>query len=305
MAAAHRPSGRKAKRLPWRDYLQRAISAILRCGQLRFVARQLARTAHVPWSILERVPVEGTFEVNLQGRQFIYESSLYDAVGRRLFWTRSQDYEADTFRALARLLRPGAFLDVGANTGIFSLFAAQFEGVVCHAFEPSPEVFSVLQRNAVTNGMQDRIVCQRMAVGASTGSVRLHIPDRNWSSATLDEQGFRGATGHVQQVECTTLDDYVRQRNLRDVIAIKVDVEGFEHVVVQGSRNLLERDRPAVICECLEESQPAELTRIFRELGYAWFQIGPNGAIRCETFAADAAGEPVNYLFLPTDGRDR
>src|SRR5207245_2734511 len=123
----------------------------------------------------------------------------------------------------------------------------------------------------------------------------------NWSSATLDELGFRGSTGHLISVPCVSLDDYAATNALGRVAAIKVDVEGSEDVVLRGAASLLQRDRPAVICECLRETRTVEVEALLKALGYATFRIEANGLARCETLLPDPTGAPTNYLFVPAD----
>jgi FkbM family methyltransferase len=249
--------------------------------------------------------VEGDFEITLADRSVVYRSSMYDAVGRKLFWSPSGEYEPETLNVLATLLRAGVFLDVGANTGIYSLFAAGFEGVVCHAFEPVPEVFAALQWNIAANALADRILARHSAVSSRSGVARLHVPDRNWSSATLNEQGFRGSTGHLVSVPCVSLDDFAVTKALGRVDAIKVDVEGSEDLVLAGAVNLLRRDRPAVICECLEETKTAEIEGLLNALGYVAFRIESKGLVSCQTLLPDPSGAPANYLFVPAESKSR
>ena len=72
-------------------------------------------------------------------------------------------YEPKTTQALLRLLEPGAvFVDVGANTGYFTVLAALRVGNTGHvvAFEPNPSVRDQLQRHLTVNGVTNRVtVC--------------------------------------------------------------------------------------------------------------------------------------------------
>jgi FkbM family methyltransferase len=290
----------------WIDRAQRGAASLLRVGPVRSAARRIAKLLRVPPSILQRLPVEGDFVVRTGGRQIRYRSSLYDAVGRKLFWGREGDYEPETVRAIVERLRGGVFLDVGANTGFFSLVAAGADPrVICHAFEPAPNVFAALQQNVRANGLEQQIVCRRSAVSDASGTTRLHLPDRNWSSATLDERGFRGAPGHIEEVTTVSLDDYAATHGLISVDVIKIDVEGFEHLVLRGARELLRRQRPAVVCECLPESRMEEIERLLRELEYTAFRLSSEGAVRATAMEADPSGESRNFLFIAAESSRR
>lgn len=68
------------------------------------------------------------------------------------------------------LPKGGTFVDVGANMGFFSLYAAQREARVI-AIEPNPVLFERLTTNLRLNGMQADLF--RMAVGDQEGSGQL------------------------------------------------------------------------------------------------------------------------------------
>ena len=63
----------------------------------------------------------------------------------------------------------GVILDVGANIGIFSVYAAKNGAKVVHAIEPNEEAFSILKRNILENGFSDIITPHRFAVSDRTG----------------------------------------------------------------------------------------------------------------------------------------
>ena len=137
--------------------------------------------------------------------------------------------------------RKRTMIDIGANIGIFARPSAeQFEHVIC--FEPVFKNFEVLQKNLETYS-----------------NVELHnlgLSDRD-QTATFEFQTLK--CGHTKQVEefvpnpefeqhtgeLTTLDRF----NFESVDWIKIDVEGFENAVLDGSRDTIQRNRPWLLIE--------------------------------------------------------
>jgi len=144
-----------------------------------------------------------------------------------------------TARFLA-LVRPGAVVvDVGANVGIYTLYAArllQGRGKI-YSFEPAPETFRLLHENVQVNGYLE------------TGLVEMH------QAAVTDRAGcaqlavFAGDSGHNTLfwdqecervgVQTLTLDQILEREPRVDVV--KIDAEGSEPLVLRGMRRVVER----------------------------------------------------------------
>ena len=81
-------------------------------------------------------------------------------------------------------LQPGdVVVDLGANQGVFSLFAAQ-KGARVFAIEPDARNFEVLLRNIERNGLEERIVPFNFAIGQTSGEIEIFIPERNGETLT-------------------------------------------------------------------------------------------------------------------------
>ncbi len=144
-------------------------------------------------------------------------------------------YEAPKFRALRAVLRPrDVFVDVGANKGDFSLFAARLMRdtgtVLC--VEPEPANVSCIERSVARNRYQS-VEILPVALADRTGSATLHLGEKSgWHSLVKTDQVL--VTGELN-VPTVTLDDVLAERNLERVDAIKIDVEGAENQVLDGA----------------------------------------------------------------------
>lgn len=137
-------------------------------------------------------------------------------------------------RSLEYVKNKRVALDIGANVGLWSRdLAKHFEQVI--AFEPVAMFRECLQKNvAVPN-----ITIESVALGDREGQVNMIITEGNTGHTHVDPNSNSGSTTIVK------LDSL----NLQNVDYIKIDCEGFEYRVLQGSKETITHCRPVVVIE--------------------------------------------------------
>jgi hypothetical protein len=114
----------------------------------------------------------------------------------------------------------------------------------------------------------------QMAVGASRGEVFIEAEDRPTTTLRVSE----AAAGRCARVPQVSLDDCRHLWTGRAIGFLKVDVEGYEPDVFEGSRRVLSDDRPRLIMfESLSGALDARVYRIFAEHDYTVFQLDGHG----------------------------
>jgi FkbM family methyltransferase len=134
-------------------------------------------------------------------------------------------------------------LDIGANKGQFALLALElYPGATVHAFEPLP---AAQARMAVWGRHEPRLIRHPFALGATTGTATLHVAarDDNSSLRAITERQvalFPGTheTGTLS-VPVKRLDEVVTAAALVPPVLLKIDVQGTEREVLEGSAALL------------------------------------------------------------------
>jgi FkbM family methyltransferase len=158
------------------------------------------------------------------------------------------------------VLKPGdVAIDAGAHIGFFTMHMADAVGGSgrVYAFEPLDTNAVLLERSIAENQFSDRIVFQRAAVGATSGTATLTFPleTLNSGGAYLLRDGTAALAGNQKrQVPLVALDTLEIRRPVR---LIKMDVEGAEPLVVRGASRILNEDRPLL----LSELHPVQLER--------------------------------------------
>lgn len=143
---------------------------------------------------------------------------------------------------LRRLQPEDLFLDIGANTGIFSLCANELvpRGRI-FAFEPNPNLYDDLRRNIELNNAR-RVTPLNVGMSDRTATFALpNIPDHTGSAALQrpdnDNEGPVAPSGHIVLAVAPKELDIVLEEARSRRVCVKIDVEGHELNVLRGLRD--------------------------------------------------------------------
>jgi FkbM family methyltransferase len=143
------------------------------------------------------------------------------------------------FHFMRRYLRAGdTFLDIGANVGIYTLWASQFvnaesSGGRIVAFEPDVKNLSRLREQFALNSL-DWVEISPAALSATHGTIGFSQGKDGLNHIVSDEMNETSIV-----VPTITLDTYCSQRKIPHVNFAKIDVEGAEQLVLAGARQML------------------------------------------------------------------
>lgn len=180
----------------------------------------------------------------------------------REYYFANELYEPMTVRHLtSHLGTGGVFVDVGANSGYFTLIAAGLVGsggrVI--AFEPNPAVRRRLEQNVRRNGFDDRVDIAACALSDRNAErVPLFVPTFDGLATLVPEQTHAAsalAGAPAIDVATRTFDDWLAASSIDTVAMMKIDVEGAEMAVLAGMRTSLASGRVRrVILETAKDS---------------------------------------------------
>lgn len=239
------------------------------------------------------------------GRFVLQACGGRDLVARSLWfegWSGFEKPLPDLIAAFARRVS-GTFLDIGANTGLYSLIVKRANpGLSVYAFEPFPPVFDLLKRNIELNGCTGSITLEQFALGAADGEAQLFVPLQDHgvveSSCSLNA-GFKEAHSAALTVPVTTVDSYLTKHRVTDLALLKVDVEGHEHAVFSGASASVKQNRPIIFYELLPQADNDMIEKFRQDHGYVSYQLHPTACARetSTAFHADA----WNHLMAPAE----
>jgi FkbM family methyltransferase len=241
--------------------------------------------------------------------RFVFENrGNLDSIASLIRANGLASYEAPTPAVFVSLVQQAAdlVLDVGANTGLFTLLAAAANPTlrVC-AFEPLATAQNLLRANIARNpDLAERITVEPFGLSRANGSFRFF--------ETINDQGLVTTSSsleleHAQRVgeyrECTiitrTLDAWAESLGRATIQLMKIDVEGHEHAVIEGGRMTIHRHRPFIIVEILGAAEVEAINRLLTECNYLDIALAPGALRHCVKvhFHLDA----WNHLLCPAE----
>ena len=151
--------------------------------------------------------------------------------------------EPDTIAWIAGFQPGEVLVDIGANVGMYTIWAAKTRGVRVFAFEPESQNYSLLNKNIVLNGLSDPVVAYCLALSDETAVSRLYLSEFRAGGSChsfgekVDHRLEARESQFAQGCVSTTLDRLVADGVVPVPNHIKLDVDGIEHRVINGSRN--------------------------------------------------------------------
>lgn len=189
-------------------------------------------------------------------------------------------YEPNKFRNIERMMPPGGvFVDVGANAGDFTVWAARCGGPGARvlAIEAEPENARWLQRTVELNRLGGQVSVVQVAAANSDGETELILTDWNGTHSIVENELHHEIEmfqprGRVK-IATRRLDDLIREAGLPGVDVVKIDVEGAELLVLEGAPELLGGSGRLVLLIDLHFG--VDLEELVNLLSSHGFTIGP------------------------------
>lgn len=187
------------------------------------------------------------------------------------------NYEPSTGDLIRMSLKPGDIaLDVGANIGVHTLRMAQSTGYTGKviACEPLPHLQQKLNNNIQLNRYEDIVEIVSVALSDFNGKTKIKSEESSFNQGTgrMDDEG---------NIETQVLkgDDLLKEKEIKSLALIKIDVEGFEMKVIEGLKESIKEFRPRIIIEYdaaywnLCNSSWKNLSDLLKSMNYVFYRI--------------------------------
>jgi len=173
-----------------------------------------------------------------------YKLDVSDVIDHYLYWGY-KDHGYNTI--LEELKNANVILDIGANIGDTALFYASVnQKAEIFAFEPHPSTFKKSAENVELNNFSN-IHLINLGLGDKPGTFKLYEVNEN--NTGMNRIISENKKLPYQEVTIETLDNIVSEKGISNVDFIKLDVEGFEHAVLLGGKNIITQSKPVLFIE--------------------------------------------------------
>ena len=135
--------------------------------------------------------------------------------------------------------------DIGANVGLYSIYAAKARNCRVIAFEPSVFNLELLARNIFLNNLEEQIKIFPLPLSNKLGPNCMRLTTMEWGGALSSFGENVGWDGKpiddifsFYTYGCS-MDQTMSIFNLPQPHFIKMDVDGIEHIILEGGENIL------------------------------------------------------------------
>jgi FkbM family methyltransferase len=156
------------------------------------------------------------------------------------------DKEPETLEWIDGFQTGTVLWDIGGNLGLYSLYAAlKDRNAKVFTFEPSVFNLEIMTRNIVLNNLQQQITIMPLALSEMSGTDTLHMSTMAWGGAMSTFGQNYGHDGKKMnevfsyRLPSCSLDDLGGYFDIDKPNAIKMDVDGIEHLILKGGKSIL------------------------------------------------------------------
>ena len=161
--------------------------------------------------------------------------------------------EPETLEWIDNMAEGASFWDIGANIGLYSVYAAKKRNCKVVAFEPSIFNLELLARNLFKNCLNGYVTIIPLPLSNKEGPNLLRFATAEWGGALSSFGSEEGWDGKPMEEVFSyrtyglTLDQVCDNFNLSGPDYIKMDVDGIEHLILQGGFNALKRVKSVLV----------------------------------------------------------
>ena len=183
-------------------------------------------------------------------KNLILETDIKDPHDREIFFTQKYDEEqfAEIFSNLKKF-QIEIFIDVGANSGIYSLLLAnKFNNLIIHAFEPIKSNYNKFLKNIKNNKLENIIKTYNFGLSDKNAILKMltntkfgYKQSAGYSVYKYEEYKFKGLNRDgYEKAKFVLGDELLKYKNKN--IFIKIDTEGHELFVIMGIYKLIKNN---------------------------------------------------------------
>lgn len=192
-----------------------------------------------------------TIKINEKSVKFFVPSSIVKERVKKIFIKEPDTIEWINSFSRFSIDQNTILWDIGANIGLFSIYAStQHKDLNIFAFEPSMNNLSILTRNVSINNLVEKITVNQFPLTDKKNKY-LKLKESNFVEGgalntfgeEYDYEGKDFKENNSYKVFGTSIDYLIDEKILDVPDFIKIDVDGIEHLILDGAKKLLKEKR--------------------------------------------------------------
>lgn len=241
----------------------------------KYLFKVLRRIVPIPESIYKHLHFKGTFTTQVEGDIRIKLMHHGYLIENEIFWKGLTGWEKESIGIWIQLCKiHDCIVDVGANTGVFSLIAKAINpGAKVIAVEAIERVGKKLAQNIALNDFDFEYKCAAVSSVSGEGIIYDSLSSEHVLSVSLNPSFNEGDSSLVPvAVNMITLDQ-ITDEIKRPIELIKVDTETHEPEVLKGYQNYLRMHQPSMLIEILTNEVAAEVNELISGTDYLLYNV--------------------------------
>jgi FkbM family methyltransferase len=228
----------------------------------------------------------GNFSFQLEGKKIrMYNPGFQSHIENQIFWSGIENgWEKNSVKIWLELSRRSkVIVDVGANTGIFTLLSKCVnKDARVISFEPMQFIAEKFKRNMSLNNLEYELY--DFALSDTESVVEVHSESMNNSyTIAIDNQNVKESSKEeyfALEMKTKRLDQFIEDQKIEKIDLMKIDVERHEPMVLEGMGTYLEKMRPDILIEIQSAEIAAKIQAFVDGMGYFYFNINDLGKVR-------------------------
>lgn len=253
---------------------------------------------------IKRWSLSGEMECKFNDVTFNYYNECDDGLPSYFYYNVPYHEKADLSLFIELSKKSATIVDIGANTGLFSVLASRVNSKASvFAIEPYSVNAKRLRKNLELNKATNVSVCE-MAVGEHDGEIQMSVPqngavtDVSSMDGNFSKRKYPDLKWGNQTVKIQSLDHFATEKNIK-IDLIKCDVETFEMPVFAGASRILKEHRPTIIFECfLDNERMSFFNSILSSYNYYMYLMMDEGVVYVQEGFGNASNG-LNFLLTP------
>jgi FkbM family methyltransferase len=201
-----------------------------------------------------------------------------DAFVHKGYWYHGKNREKPQMDTFKTIIKEGdTVIELGAHIGYISLYFSKLAGPSgkLYVFEPGANNLPYTRANLANSKIKNIELIEK-AVSDENGTATFYLENITGQSNSLvkdyrvtkkiQSKTFTSLQKNAVEVETIRLDDFVKQRNIKKLDFVKIDIEGAEYMAIMGMQQILDELRPTMMIEVTENH--VALFQLLKEKGY-------------------------------------
>ncbi len=241
--------------------------------------------------------------INIQGQKikFFVPNKAVNLRIKRFYTKEPGTLEwIDNFKINNKII----FWDIGSNIGLFAIYASlKHKNIKVYSFEPSTSNLRTLSRNISINNLQEKIIINQFPLTLKSNTYEAlretSFQEGCASNSFGEDFGFDGNKIYEKnsyQVFGNNINNLVENEILEIPDYIKIDVDGIEHLILEGANKYLNSNKLKSISVEINEDfidQKIRVQEILLENNFVFFSKN-----KSEDNPVTKNISGYNYIFL-------